>query len=114
MRRVPQNIRNYFTNYAQRLTPTTVPMDSKQLGNVLRNARNQFVSQNTAVMLNHATPSRDQLCKIKAESQNTAVINNHAPLIVQIHRKMDTQEKIRRTIIGLTFIICLSRGKEKK
>ena len=43
MCRVPQNIRNYFTNYTQRLTPSPVPMNSRQLGDALRNARNQSV-----------------------------------------------------------------------
>ena len=80
MCRVPQNIRNYFTNYTQRLTPNTVPMSNKQLGDTLRNARNQTAKSHNNVKT-HATPTRNQLHGIKAESHNnTKTVQNQETL----------------------------------
>ena len=78
MCRVPQNIRNYFTNYTQRLTPSTVPMDSKQLGDALRNARNQPVSSQKS--------NRDENDGRRVQVQGITELNSHGDATrVQVH-----------------------------
>ena len=69
MRRVPQNIRNYFTNYTKRLTPNPVPMDSKQLGDALRNARNQNVSGKIS--------NRDENHEKRVQDRGITALNSH-------------------------------------
>ena len=69
MRRVPQNIRNYFTNYTKRLTPSPVPMDSKQLGDALRNARNQNMSGKIS--------NRDENHEKRVQDRGITALNSH-------------------------------------
>ena len=78
MRRVPQNIRNYFTNYTKHLTPSTVPMDSKQLGDALRNARNQPVSSQKS--------NRDENDGRRVQVQGITEVNSQGDATrVQVH-----------------------------
>ena len=55
MRKVPQNIRNYFINYTKRLTPTSVPSlarakagtNSQKIGDAIRRSR-EFIQKSKA------------------------------------------------------------------
>ena len=79
MCRVPQNIRNYFTNYTHHLTPSPVPINNRQLGDALRKARDQSVTSHNEDSRETTSPSRAQVRKItegNSHNESKTVIRN--------------------------------------